>query len=51
MGDDGAGDGGALLLTARKLERKVVFFFFEIEAIEGFGSLDETAGFVVAGVN
>jgi len=49
--DDGAGDGGALLLAAGELEGEVVFFVFHIEAVEGFGGLDEAAGFVVAGVD
>ena len=51
VGDDGAGDGGALLLAAGELERKVVFFVFHVEAVERLGGFDEPAGLVVAGVD
>ena len=51
VGDDGAGDGGALLLATGELEGEVIFFFFEVEALKDFFGLDEAAGFVVAGVN
>ena len=40
VGDDGAGDGDALLLTARELIGVLIFFFFHIEAVERFGSFD-----------
>ena len=40
MGDDGAGDSDALLLTARELIGVVIFLFFHVEAVEGFGGLD-----------
>ena len=39
--NDGAGDSNALLLTTRKLVGKIVFFFLQIEALEGTGSLFE----------
>ncbi len=51
VSDDGAGDGDALLLTAGELVGVVIFFFFHVEAVESFGSLDETAGFMVARVD
>ena len=40
VGDDGAGNCSALLLTARELEGKIVLFFLHVEAIEGFGGFD-----------
>ena len=40
VGDDGAGDGDALLLAAGELVGVVVFFFFEVEAVESFGGFN-----------
>ncbi len=40
VGDDGAGDGDALLLTAGELIGVIIFFFFHVEAVESFGSFD-----------
>ena len=49
--DESAGDSGALLLAARELVGVIIFFFFETEAVEGFGGANETTGFVVAGID
>ena len=49
--DDGTSDCGALLLATRELEGHIVFFFFQVKAVEDFGGANEAAGFMVAGVN
>ena len=49
--DDSASDCGALLLATRELERHVVFFFFEVEAVKNFGGAKEATGFVIARVD
>ena len=51
VGDDGAGDSGALLLATGELEGHVVFFFFEIKTVENLRGFYKAASFVVAGVN
>ncbi len=51
LGDDGAGDSGALLLTAGELIRIIILFIFKIKALKGFGSAKKAAGFMVTGVD
>ena len=51
VGDEGTGDGNTLLLTAGELPGHVVFAFFKMETIEGFGGEAETMRFRITSVD
>ena len=51
IGDQGASNGDALLLTTGELVRVIIFFSLEIEIFQSFGSLNDGFGMTDAGVN